>query len=339
MTRALAILACLSALLLMPATAGARLHVVPLERGETVITYEGDGETNIPTGYQCVNITQCTSFGSVAYRLHWEASVIVNRLGTIHGGDARLQADGVISVQPNAGLPAGASLAKAPACLNSVRDRHQYEDGMSVTFTRRSVGVQAELPYRRRWLVVSGDPNMCQLGPDTWAGSVFSQGLDSAPPERSRGRRAPARAAAQDGRGQVGSADNQEVRLHLRKRHRNRPVRCLHEQDPIEHDDLQQLQAARHRRRSLPVVLRLSGPHRGCIYRGAVCSSLVDVAHTDLCGLNLLNGSALRTPGDARDDLDFRSDERKVWATRGERGGRYEAVSRSAGKARLTPRR
>ncbi len=181
MTRALAILACLTALLLMPVTAGARLHVVPLERGETVITYEGDGETNIPTGYQCVNITQCTSFGSVAYRLHWEASVIVNRLGTIHGGDARLQADGVISVQPNAGLPAGASLAKAPACLNSVRDRHQYEDGMSVTFTRRSVGVQAELPYRRRWLVVSGDPNMCQLGPDTWAGSVFSQGLDSAP--------------------------------------------------------------------------------------------------------------------------------------------------------------
>jgi hypothetical protein len=167
----------------MPATAGARLHVVPLERGETVITYEGEGETNVPTGYQCVRISSCTSFGSIAYKLRWEASVIVNRLGTIHGGDARLDAGGIISVQPNVGLPPGAPLAKAPSCSNSLRDRGQYEDGVSVTRTRRSVGVQAELPFRRRWLVVSGDPNDCQLGPDTWAGSVFSQGLDSAPPQ------------------------------------------------------------------------------------------------------------------------------------------------------------
>jgi hypothetical protein len=183
MTRALAVLACLSALLLLPATAGARLHLVPLERGETVITYEGDGETNIPTGYQCVGTNPCTSFGSIAYTLHWEASVIVDRLGTIHGGDTTLDAGGSISVQPNVGLPAGAPPAKAQACTNSVRDRRHYNDGVSVTRTRRSVGVQAELPFSRRWLVVSGDPNNCQLGPDTWAGSVFSQGLDSAPPQ------------------------------------------------------------------------------------------------------------------------------------------------------------
>jgi hypothetical protein len=182
-TRALAVLACLSALALLPATAGARLHLVPLERSDTVITYEGEGETNIPTGYQCVGTNPCRSFGRIAYRLDWEASVIVGRLGTIHGGDARLTADGIISVQPNAGLPPGTPPAKAPACTNSVRDRHEYDDGMSVTRTRGSVGVQAELPFRRRWLEVSGDPNNCQLGPDTWAGSVFSQGLDSAPPQ------------------------------------------------------------------------------------------------------------------------------------------------------------
>jgi hypothetical protein len=181
MTRALPVLACLSALLLLPASAGARLHLVPLERGETVIIYEGDGETNVPTGYQCVGTNPCTSFGSIAYTLHWEASVIVDRLGTIHGGDTSLAASGIISVQPNAGLPAGAPLAKAPACTNSVRDRHHYNGGVSVTRTRRSVGVQAELPFSRRWLAVSGDPNGCQLSPGTWAGSVFSQGLDSAP--------------------------------------------------------------------------------------------------------------------------------------------------------------
>jgi hypothetical protein len=262
MTRALPVLACLSALLLLPATAGARLHLVPLERGETVITYEGDGETNIPTGYQCVGTNPCTSFGSIAYTLHWEASVIVDRLGTIHGGDTTLAAGGSISVQPNVGLPAGAPLAKAPACTNSVRDRGQYNDGVSVTLTRRSVGVQAELPYRRRWLVVSGDPH-CQLGPDTWAGSVFSQGLDSAPPQ-SEAEVAKLQLALRPKMGapKSGSADNQGVRFYLRARHRNGPVRHLHEQDPVKHDDLQQLQAARHRRRPLPVVFRLSGPHR-----------------------------------------------------------------------------
>jgi hypothetical protein len=111
-TRALAVLACLSALVLVPATAWARPHLVRLGRGETVITYQGDGETNVPTGYQCVGTNPCTSFGSIAYTLHWEASVIVDRLGTIHGGDTTLDAGGSISVQPNVGLPAGAPLAK-----------------------------------------------------------------------------------------------------------------------------------------------------------------------------------------------------------------------------------
>jgi hypothetical protein len=106
------VLACLSALVLVPATAWARPHLVRLGRGETVITYQGDGETNVPTGYQCVGTNPCTSFGSIAYTLHWEASVIVDRLGTIHGGDTTLDAGGSISVQPNVGLPAGAPLAK-----------------------------------------------------------------------------------------------------------------------------------------------------------------------------------------------------------------------------------
>jgi hypothetical protein len=179
-TRVLPVLASLGALLLLPATAGARLHLVALDRGETVITYQGDGESNVPTGYQCVGTNPCTSFGSIAYTLHWEATVIVDRLGTIHGGDTTLDAGGDISVQPNAGLPAGAPLAKAPSCSNSVRDRRHYDGGMSVTRTGRSVGVQAELPFSRRWLVVLGAPSGCRLGPDTWAGSVFSQGLDSA---------------------------------------------------------------------------------------------------------------------------------------------------------------
>jgi hypothetical protein len=183
MTRALPVLAFLSAVLLLPAAAGARPHLAAVDRGETVVTYEGDGETNIPMGYQCVAITMCTSFGSIAYTLHWEASVIVNRLGTIHSDDSTLDADGNISVQPEAGLPPGAPLPKANPCNNSVHDRRHYIGGVSVTRTRRSVGVQAELPFSLRWLTVSGDPTGCQMSGNTWAGSVFSQGLDSAPPQ------------------------------------------------------------------------------------------------------------------------------------------------------------
>jgi hypothetical protein len=175
------VLAFLSVLLLLPATAGARLHLVPVGRGETVITYEGEGKTDIPTGYQCVAIKKCRSFGSIAYTLQWEASVIVDRLGTIHGGDTKLDAGGSISVQPNAGLPAGAPPAKAPPCTNSVRDRRYYGGAVTVTRTQRSVGVQAELPFSSKWLEGSDVQNGCQLAPDTWAGSVFSQGLDSSP--------------------------------------------------------------------------------------------------------------------------------------------------------------
>jgi hypothetical protein len=183
MIRARLVLVCLSVLVALPAVAGARPHRVRMEQGEIAITYEGDGETNIPTGYQCVGTNPCTSFGSIAYTLHWEATAIVDRRGFIHGGDTTLDASGSISVQPNAGLPAGAPPAKAPSCDNSVRDRRHYVGGVNVALTRRSVGVQAELPFSRRWLVVSGDPNSCQLGPDTWAGSVFSQGLESAGPQ------------------------------------------------------------------------------------------------------------------------------------------------------------
>jgi hypothetical protein len=175
------VLAFLSVLLLLPATAGARLHAVPVERGETVITYWGIGETEIPTGYQCVAIKKCVSFGRIEYTLHWDASVIVDRLGMIHYDDTTLDAGGGISIQPNAGLPAGAPPAKAPACTNSVRDRRHYYGGMTVTFTQRSVGVQAELPFSSKWLDGSNVQNGCELAPDTWAGSVFSQGLDSSP--------------------------------------------------------------------------------------------------------------------------------------------------------------
>jgi hypothetical protein len=175
------VLAFLSVLLLLPATAGARLHVVPVERGETVITYEGEGQTDIPTGYQCVTIKKCRSFGSIAYTLQWKASAIADRLGTIHGGDTTLDAGGSISVQPNDGLPAGVPRAKAPACRNSVVDSRYHDSLMTVTLTQRSVGVQAELPFSSRWLEGSNVQNGCQLAPDTWAGSVFSQGLDSSP--------------------------------------------------------------------------------------------------------------------------------------------------------------
>jgi hypothetical protein len=186
MIRALPVLACLSALLLLPATAGARLRSVEVDRGETAIVYEGAGETSIPTGEQCDGATgACRAWGYVAYRLHWDASVIVNRQGTIHGDDSRLHAAGSISIQPNAGIPPGAPLATSPACNNDVHDRRDYIGGVSVTLTQRSVGVQAELPFSRKWLNVTGDPNHCQLGPDTWAGSVFSQGLDSAGQEQS----------------------------------------------------------------------------------------------------------------------------------------------------------
>ena len=36
------------------------------------------------------------------------------------------------------------AVTQAPACANSVRDRDRYKNGVSVTRTRRSVGVQAE---------------------------------------------------------------------------------------------------------------------------------------------------------------------------------------------------
>jgi hypothetical protein len=186
MIRALPVLACLSALLLLPATAGARLRSVEVDRGETAIVYEGEGETSIPTGEQCDGATgACTAWGYIAYTLHWQASVIVNRRGTIHGDDSRLDAGGSISVQPDAGIPPGAPLATSPPCNNDVHDRRDYVGGVSVTRTQRSIGVQAELPFSRKWLNVTGDPNHCQLGPDTWAGSVFSQGLDSAGKEQS----------------------------------------------------------------------------------------------------------------------------------------------------------
>ena len=144
MARPLPVLAYLTvsvSLLVLPSAAGARQHQVPMTRGETAI---------------------------------------VDRLGTIHGGDTTLDASGGISIQPNDGLPAGAPQAKAPPCVNGVRDRRHYNDGFSVTRTRRSVGVQAELPFSLRWLVVTGDPNNCQMSSSTWAGSVFSQGLSSA---------------------------------------------------------------------------------------------------------------------------------------------------------------
>ena len=114
------------------------------------------------------------AFGNLGYTLRWEATAIVERHGTIHGGDTTLDAGGSISFQPNVGLPAGATPSNAPACDNTVRDRRHYTDGVSVTRTRRSVGVQVELPFSLRWLTVSGDPNNCQMSSATWAGSVFA---------------------------------------------------------------------------------------------------------------------------------------------------------------------
>jgi hypothetical protein len=180
MARSLPVLTCLIVLLLLPAAAGARPpHNVPMMRGEIAITYTGNGDTNLATGSQCVGANPCTAFGSIAYSLDWEATVIVGRNGTIHGGDTTLDASGSISIQPNVGLPAGAPPSTAKACDNSVRDRRHYTDGVSLTRTARSVGVQAELPFSLRWLVVTGDPNNCQMSDSTWAGSVFGLPMGS----------------------------------------------------------------------------------------------------------------------------------------------------------------
>lgn len=173
MARALPVLACLTVLVL-PAVAGARSHEVSLERGETAISYEGEGSSDLPTGEHCPGTNPCVAFGNLRYTLHWEATAIVGRNDTIHGGDTTLDAGGGISFQPNVGLPAGAPPSNAPACDNAVRDRRHYEGGVSVTRTRRSVGVQVELPFSLRWLSVSGDPNNCQMSDSTWAGSVFA---------------------------------------------------------------------------------------------------------------------------------------------------------------------
>ena len=259
------VLAFLSVLLLLPATAGARLHQVPVERGETVITYEGAGETDIPTGYQCVAIKKCRSFGRIAYRFIWDASVIVDRFDMIHRRDTTLDAGGHISIQPNEGLPAGAPPAKAPACTNSVRDRGHYDGGMTVTRTQQSVGVQAELPFSSKWLDGSNVQNGCQLAPDTWAGSVFSQGLDSSPQSDAYAAKLELAVRPKMGAPTSARQHDQGLRLHLRARHRNGPVRRLQKQHPVVHDDLQQLQTARHRQRPLSVVLRLSGPIDGSV--------------------------------------------------------------------------
>jgi hypothetical protein len=83
---------------------------------------------------------------------------------------------GQIGIDQNYELPAGVAPSPTPACGNSLSERKRYEDGASVTRTQKSVGVRLELPFRLRWLAVAGDPDRCQIGPDTWAGPIFSLG-------------------------------------------------------------------------------------------------------------------------------------------------------------------
>ena len=173
MARAVPVAACLIVLLL-PAVAGARTHEVSLDRGETAISYEGSGSSDLPTGQHCPGTSPCVAFGNVGYSLGWEATAIADKYGNISESDTTLKASGFITVQPNLGLPAGVPPATNPACRNVVHERKRYIDGAMVTRTRRSIGVQVELPFSLRWLVVSGDPTNCQMSSATWAGSVFS---------------------------------------------------------------------------------------------------------------------------------------------------------------------
>jgi hypothetical protein len=175
MVRALPVLACLIVLLL-PGVAGARAHQVSLNRGEIAISYDGSAERDSPTGLYCPGTNPCTAFGDVGSSLGWEATAIADRFGNISESDTTLKASGRITVEPNVGLPAGASPSTAPGCDNVVQERKRYDDGTRMTRTRHSIGVQVELPFSLRWLEVSGDPGNCQMSPATWAGSVFSLG-------------------------------------------------------------------------------------------------------------------------------------------------------------------
>lgn len=159
---------------LLPGVADARSHRVPLDQGETAISYHGSGSTEAPTGYYCQGNNPCLAFGTVSYALSWEATAIADSSGTIRESDTTLQASGVISARSNLGLPAGATPSNVPDCVSDLRERKRYKDGATVTLTRRSVGVQLELPFSLRWLEVSGDPDKCQLSPSAWAGAVFA---------------------------------------------------------------------------------------------------------------------------------------------------------------------
>jgi hypothetical protein len=139
MAGALPVLACLI-LLLLPAVAGARTHEVSLDRGEIAISYEGSGSSDLPSGLNRPGTNPCVAFGKVGYSLGWEATAIADKHGNISESDTTLKAAGLISVQPNLGLPAGVPPATNPGW----------------------------------WLEVSGDPNNCQMSPSTWAGSVFA---------------------------------------------------------------------------------------------------------------------------------------------------------------------
>jgi hypothetical protein len=172
--RALSLLGCLMVVLLLPGVADARSHRVSLDRGETAISYHGSGSTDAPASYYCQGTNPCLAFGNVSYGLSWEATAIADSSGTVRESDTTLQASGVISAQSNLGIPAGATPSNVPDCISDLRERKRYKAGATVTLTRRSVGVQLELPFSLRWLEVSGDPDKCQLSPTAWAGAVFA---------------------------------------------------------------------------------------------------------------------------------------------------------------------
>jgi hypothetical protein len=162
--------------LVLPGVAGARKHEVSLDRGEIAITYDGTASTNVSTGAYCQGTNPCVAFGKETNSLGWVTTAIADLSGHIGADDTALDANGEISVNPYIGAPAGAALAPATQCDNTVRERGRYEDGAAVTHTRRSIGVQVELPFSLKWLTVSGDPDHCQLSATDWAGSVLSLG-------------------------------------------------------------------------------------------------------------------------------------------------------------------